>query len=200
VPAQAAAAPPAPNTQTPESSSRPKRHTKAPVRDDDERYAVTSYGSRKRPAEHARLAKANNAGDLRSYTEAMARPDAVEWELACENEKRAFENLSVYEIVPRPNDRKVIGSKWVFRIKCRPDGTIQKYKARVVAQGFTQIEGIDYNETFTPVAKLASLRAILAIAAERDLELHQMDIKSAYLNGSLSNEIFMSPPPRIQHP
>jgi hypothetical protein len=129
----------------------------------------------------------------------MARPDAVEWELACENEKRTFENLGVYEIVPHPDDRKVVGSKWVFRIKRGPDGTIQKYKAWVVAQGFTQIEGIDYDETFAPVAKLASLRAILAIAAERDLELHQMDVKSAYLNGSLSNEIFMSPP-RIQHP
>jgi hypothetical protein len=129
----------------------------------------------------------------------MARPDAVEWELACENEKRAFENLSVYEIMPCPDDCKVVGSKWVFRIKCGPDGTIQKYKARVVAQGFTQIEGIDYDETFVPVAKLASLHAILAIAAECNLELHQMDVKSTYLNRSLSNKIFMSPP-RIQHP
>jgi hypothetical protein len=130
----------------------------------------------------------------------MARPDAAEWELACDNEKRAFEHLGVYEVVPRPHDRKVVGSKWVFRIKRGPDGSIQKYKARVVAQGFTQIEGIDYDETFAPVAKLASLRAILAIAAERNLELHQMDVKSAYLNGSLSNELFMSPPPGFNVP
>ena len=130
----------------------------------------------------------------------MARPDTIEWELACENEKRAFENLGVYEIMPRPSDRKVIGSKWVFHVKRGPDGTIQKYKARVIAQGFMQIKGIDYDETFALVAKLTSLRAILAIAAKRDLELHQMDVKSAYLNGNLSNEIFMSPPPGFNIP
>ena len=132
--------------------------------------------------------------------EAMARPNTIEWELACENEKQAFKTLGVYEIMPRPDDHKVVRSKWVFCIKRGPDGTIQKYKARVVAQGFTQIEGINYNETFTPVAKLTSLHAILTIAAKRDLELHQMDIKSAYLNGNLSNEIFMSPPPGFNIP
>ena len=87
----------------------------------------------------------------------MARPDAAEWEVACKDEKRSFELMGVYEVVPRPKGRKVVGSKWVFWIKRGPDGAIQKYKARVVAQGFTQIEGIDYDETFTPVAKLSSL-------------------------------------------
>jgi hypothetical protein len=76
----------------------------------------------------------------------------------------------------------------------RPDGAILKYKAHVVAQGFTQIEGIDYDETLAPVAKLASLRMILALAAELDLEVHQMDVKSAYLNGELKEEIYMKPP------
>jgi len=126
--------------------------------------------------------------------EAMARPDAAEWELACEDEKRAFERMGVYEVVPRPTDRKVVGSKWVFRIKRGPDGQILKYKARVVAQGFSQIEGIDYDQTFAPVAKFASLRVLLAIAAERDLEVHQMDVKSAYLNGELQEDIFMQAP------
>jgi hypothetical protein len=134
------------------------------------------------------------------YVEAMARPDTAEWDVACDNEKRAFEHMGVYEVVPRPKDRKVVGSKWVFHIKRGPDGTIQKYKACIVAQGFTQIEGIDYDETFAPVAKLASLHAILAIVAERDLEIHQMDVKSAYLNGALSNEIFMAPPPGFDIP
>jgi hypothetical protein len=81
-----------------------------------------------------------------------------------------------------------------------PDGSIQKYKACIVAQGFTQIEGIDYDETFAPVAKLASLRVILAIAAEKNLEMHQMDVKSAYLNGTLTNEIFMTAPPGFPVP
>jgi hypothetical protein len=88
----------------------------------------------------------------------------------------------------------------VFRIKRRHDGAIQKYKARVVAQGYTQIEGVDYDETFAPVAKLASLRMILALAAEHDLELQQMDVKSAYLNGELREEIFMEAPPGFDVP
>jgi Reverse transcriptase (RNA-dependent DNA polymerase) len=99
-----------------------------------------------------------------------------------------------------PKGRKVVGSKWVFRIKRGPDGAIQKYKARVVAQGFTQVENIDYDETFAPVAKFASLRTILAIAAKEDLEVHQMDVKSAYLNGVLKEEIFMEPPPGFDVP
>ena len=130
----------------------------------------------------------------------MARPDAAQWELACNNEKHAFEHLGIYEVIPCPVDRKVVGSKWVFRIKHRPNGSIQKYKVCIVAQGFTQIEGIDYNEMFAPIVKLASLHAILAIAAERNLELHQMDVKSTYLNGSLANEIFMVPPPGLHVP
>jgi hypothetical protein len=108
--------------------------------------------------------------------------------------------MGVYEIVPHPKGRKVVGSKWVFRIKRGPDREIQKYKARVVAQDFTQIEGVDYDKTFTPVAKLSSLRAILAIATEFNLEVHQMDVKSVYLNGELEEEIFMEPPPSFDVP
>jgi Reverse transcriptase (RNA-dependent DNA polymerase) len=103
--------------------------------------------------------------------------------------------MGMYEIAPRLADRKVVGSKWQFCIKRRPNGSIQKYKAHVVTQGFTQVEGIDYDETFTPVTKFTSLRSVLALAAEHNLEVHQMDIKSAYLNGELKEDIFMEPPP-----
>ena len=139
--------------------------------------------------------EANNTIDPRTYAEAMSRPDTAEWEAACEDEHCAFERMGVYEVVPRPKDRKVVGSKWVFHIKWGPNNSIQKYKAHIVAQGFTQIEGIDYDETFTPVAKLASLCIILALANEYNLEVHQMDVKSAYLNGKLQEEIFMASPP-----
>jgi hypothetical protein len=108
--------------------------------------------------------------------------------------------MSVYKVVPHPKGKNVVGSKWVFRIKRGPDGAILKHKARVVAQGFTQIEGVNYDETFAPVAKLASLRTILAIAAELDLEVHQMDVKSAYLNGELKEDIYMKPPPGFEVP
>lgn len=187
-------------TPTPVPITRPKRITRAPVRDDDDRYAVSSYRLRKRPDEHARVAKIDDAGDPRTYAEAMMRPDATEWEAACEAEKRVFEHMGVYEVVPRPKGRKVVGSRWVFRIKRGPDGAILKYKARIVAQGFTQIEGVDYDETFAPVAKLTSLRVILALTAEHDLEVHQMDVKSAYLNGELKEEIYMEPPPGFSTP
>jgi Reverse transcriptase (RNA-dependent DNA polymerase) len=130
----------------------------------------------------------------------MSRPDAAKWETACDDERRSFEQMSVYQVVPRPEDRKVVGSKWVFKLKRGPDGSIVRYKARVVAQGFTQVEGIDYDETFAPVAKLASMRLILALAAERDLEVHQVDVKCAYLNGTLKEEIYMEPPPSFEIP
>jgi len=182
------------------ASTRPKRTVRAPTRDDDPRYSVSSYGTRKRPAEKAKVARTDATGDPRTYAQAMARTDAAEWEVACEAERRAFERMGVYEVVPRPKGRKVVGSKWVFRIKRGPDGEIQKYKARVVAQGFTQIEGIDYDETFAPVAKFASLRVILALAAEHNLEVQQMDVKSAYLNGNLQEEIFMEAPPGFEVP
>jgi hypothetical protein len=102
--------------------------------------------------------------------------------------------MGVFKIVPHPRNRKIVGSRWVFRVKRGPDGSIQRYKAHIVAQGFTQTEGVDYDETFAPVAKFASFRIILAMAAEQNLEVYQMDVKSAYLNGDLKEEIFMHPP------
>jgi hypothetical protein len=181
-----------------ESPARPKRTIRAPIRDDDARYDVSSY-DRKRPV-RVTVADAELGSDPRTFDEAMARPDAAKWILACENERHAFEQMGVFEIVPRPRNRKIVGSRWVFRVKRGPDGSIQKYKARIVAQGFTQTEGVDYDETFAPVAKFASLRVILAMAAEMNLEVHQMDVKSAYLNGELKEEIFMHPPPGFGAP
>jgi Reverse transcriptase (RNA-dependent DNA polymerase) len=130
----------------------------------------------------------------------MAHPDANSWEAACADEMAVFDHMGAYKVVPHPKDRKVVGSKWVFCIKRGPDSGMQKYKARIVTQGFTQIKGVDYNEMFAPVAKLALLCIILALAAEQDLEIHQMDVKSTYLNGTLSEEIFMEPPPGLAIP
>jgi Reverse transcriptase (RNA-dependent DNA polymerase) len=87
--------------------------------------------------------------------------------------------MGTVKVVPCSDNCKVIGSKWVFKIKCGPDGKVIKYKSQIVAQGFMQIEGLDYNETFAPVTKFASIRAIMALATEHDLEIHQMDVKSA---------------------
>ena len=130
-----------------------------------------------------------------TYAEAMSHPDAEQWKAACAEELLAFTKAELYDEVERPRGRKVIDCKWVFKIKHGPDGEIVKYKARLVAKGFTQVEGIDYTETFAPVTKFSSIRILLALAAKHDLEIHQMDIKSAFLNGDLEEEIFMEAPP-----
>jgi hypothetical protein len=147
----------------------------------------------------ASVAQSDATNDPKTYAEAMSGPDATQWEMACADKMHVFKHMGVYKIVPHPADRKIIGSKWVFRIKRRPTGEIQKYKARIIAQGFTQIEGIDYDETFAPIAKLISIHAILMIATELNLEVQQMDVKSAYLNAKLEEEIYMAPPPWPQH-
>jgi Reverse transcriptase (RNA-dependent DNA polymerase) len=128
------------------------------------------------------------------YTEAMACPDATDWDAACEDELRTFQQMGVYEVVPQPKDRKVVGSKWVFCVKHGLDSNVQKYKACMMAQGFTQVEGLDYNKTFALVAKFASFHILLTLAAQLNLEVHQMDVKAAYLNGKLKEEIFMEAP------
>jgi Reverse transcriptase (RNA-dependent DNA polymerase) len=101
---------------------------------------------------------------------------------------------NVWELVDLPEGHKAIGNKWVLKIKRLADGSIDRYKARLVAKGYTQQEGIDYEETFSPVVRFASIRLILAIIARLDLELHQMDVKTAFLNGNIEEEIYMEQP------
>jgi hypothetical protein len=90
--------------------------------------------------------------------------------------------------------RQAIGCKWVFKIKRHADGSIDRYKARLVAKGYSQKEGLDYKETFAPVAKFASIRTLLALAAHQDYEVHQMDVKTAFLNGDLDVDLYMQQP------
>jgi Reverse transcriptase (RNA-dependent DNA polymerase) len=145
-------------------------------------------------AEHAKVTHANTLSDLGTYKEAMSCPDAAKWELTRSAETCAFKDMGTFKIVLHPDDHKVIGSKWVFKIKHEPDGKVIKYKSQIVAQGFTQVKGLDYDKTFTPVTKFTSIHAIMALAAKHDLEIHQMDVKSAYLNRELKEKIFMEPP------
>ncbi|KIK12825.1 hypothetical protein PISMIDRAFT_18456 [Pisolithus microcarpus 441] len=109
-----------------------------------------------------------------------------------------FAKISLYEEVPCPHNRKVIDSKWVYKIKRGPNGDVKKYKAHLVAKGFTQVYGVDYMETFAPVAKFSTICFLLALAAQHDLEIHQMDVKSAFLNGKLEEEIYLQPPPGLK--
>jgi len=94
-------------------------------------------------------------------------------------------------VVDRPYRCKPVGCKWVFKKKLRPDGTIEKYKARLVAKGYTQKEGGDYFDTYSPVAHLTTIRVLLSLVASHGLLLHHMDDKTALLNGELEEEIYM---------
>jgi hypothetical protein len=100
----------------------------------------------------------------------------------------------VWELVELPKGAKPIGCKWVFKTKLDPNGNVERHKARLVAKGYTQKEGIDYQETFSPVSRKDSLRIVMALVAHFNLELHQMDVKTAFLNGDLDEQVFMKQP------
>ena len=136
-------------------------------------------------------------GDPKSLREAQSRSDWPRWKEAIDKEINALERAGTWETVPRPKDKNVVGCKWVCRTKYKADGSIEKYKARVVARGFSQVYGVDCLETYSPVAKLTSFRTILALAARFDWEIQCFDFNAAYLNGELeeSEEIYMEQPP-----
>jgi hypothetical protein len=135
--------------------------------------------------------------DPKTLKEARSRPDWPKWQEAMDREIATLEEAGTWITVPKPPNKNIVGSKWVFRIKRKSDGSIEKYKARLVARGFTQKFGIDYFDTFSPVARLASFRTILAIAARKDWDIDTFDFNGAYLNGQLNEDedIYMQPPP-----
>ena len=106
-----------------------------------------------------------------------------EWVDAMIEEYQSMIKNDVWEIVPRPKDKLVVSLKWIFKTKHSTDGSIEKYKARFVASGFSQKEGIDYEETFAPVARYTSIRSVLSLASKKKWNLHQMDVKTTFLNG-----------------
>ncbi|KAJ9566607.1 hypothetical protein OSB04_002573 [Centaurea solstitialis] len=132
-----------------------------------------------------------------SYKEASS---SSHWQAAMQEELQALDKAQTWDSVPLPPGKRPIGSKWVFKIKTKSDGSIDRYKARLVAKGFNQEYGIDYEETFAPVARITSVRSLLTIAATKRWPLFQMDVKNAFLNGDLSEEVYMNPPPSVSLP
>ncbi|KAI3733481.1 hypothetical protein L6452_12924 [Arctium lappa] len=122
------------------------------------------------------------------------------WVSAMQEELTEFSRNKVWNLIPRPSDKTVIGTKWVFRNKLDEHGTVTRNKARLVAQGYRQEEGIDYDETFAPVARLEAIRLFLAYAVYKDFIVYQMDVKSAFLNGKLNEEVYVEQPPGFYDP
>lgn len=110
----------------------------------------------------------------------------------------ALEKNGTWEKVSLLEGKTPVGCKWVFTEKFNSDGTVERYKARLVAKGFTQTYGIDYQEKLAPVGKLNTVRVLLSVAANLDWPLYKLDVKNAFLNGELEEEVFMDAPPRFE--
>ena len=129
-----------------------------------------------------------------TVAEALNSPEAEKWREAMLSEMESISRNDVWTLVESPKECKPINCKWIFKKKIGPDGCVHSYKARLVAQGFSQKIGIDYDETFSPVVRFESVRAVLALAVQHGLHVHQMDVSSAFLNGELSEELYLTQP------
>ena len=138
--------------------------------------------------------------DPRSLTEVKSSSDRVNWERAMNREMESLKSNQVWELVEPPSDRKIIGSKWVFKRKIDANGVVERHKARLVAQGCTQKFGLDYEETFSPVVRFESIRTVVALGAQQRLQLHQMDVSTAFLHGELTEEVYMRQPEGFVEP
>ena len=132
--------------------------------------------------------------DPNTYSEAISDIDSGKWHEAMKSEMDSMYTNQVWDLVELPTGVKPIGCKWIFKRKTDAQGKVQTYKARLVAKGFSQREGIDYDETFFPVAKIKSIRILLAIAAHMDYEIWQMDVTITVLNGNIDKDVFMTQP------
>jgi hypothetical protein len=132
----------------------------------------------------------------RSFREAHTN---LLWQNAMSEELNALSKTHTWDLVDLPHGKTAVRCKWIFKIKTKSDGSIERYKARLVAKGFNQEYGIDYEETFAPVARLTSVRSLLAVAFVHRWDLFQMDVKNAFLNGDLGEEVYMQPPPGYDH-
>ena len=132
--------------------------------------------------------------DPRTLSEAMASRDVAFWKEAVQSEIDSIMHNDTWELTDLPPGCKALGCKWILKRKMKVDGSIDKYKARLVIQGFRQKEGIDFFDTYAPVARISTIRLLLALAAIHDLVIHQMDVKTAFLNGDLDEEIYMKQP------
>ncbi|KAJ9552609.1 hypothetical protein OSB04_016654 [Centaurea solstitialis] len=144
-----------------------------------------------------------DSGDLNeptSYGEAVSGNESEQWQEAMKAEMQSMYDNQVWELTDLPQHCRAVGRKWVFKKKNDMDGNVHTFKARLVAKGFTQTHGIDYDETFSPVAMLKSIRILMAISAYFNYEIWQMDVKTAFLNGKLTEDVYMEQPEGFEDP
>ena len=134
------------------------------------------------------------SGEPDTYEEAVKCKDHKHWIKAMNDEMSSLIKNQTWELTDLPNDAKVIPCKWVFKLKMNPDGSVEKYKARLVAKGFNQRKGVDYNQTFSPVARLCTIRSVLSIAASKRMFLKQFDVSTAFLYGELDESVYVQQP------
>ncbi|GJV47570.1 retrotransposon protein, putative, ty1-copia subclass [Tanacetum coccineum] len=139
-------------------------------------------------------------GEPANYKAALLDPESDKWLNAMNVEMQSMKDNEVWILVELPPNGKTVGSKWLFKKKTDMDGAVHTYKARLVAKGYTQTPGIDYEETFSPVADIRAIRILIAIAAYYDYEIWQMDVKTAFLNGYLNEEVYMKQPEGFVNP
>jgi hypothetical protein len=142
------------------------------------------------------LAQVSETHDLETFTEASIHPD---WDTTMNEEYRYLMENNTWDLVPLPKGRKLVRCKWVYITKYALNGSVERHKAQLVSKGFSQVEGIDYNETFAPVAKMNSICLVLSLATSHKWEVHQMDVKSTFLHEDLQEEIYMEQPPGYVH-
>lgn len=158
------------------------------------RQPVVRYGDWEYDAHYAFSAEEYVQDDPDSIRDAQRRSTWLEWKKAIDSEYESLIKNNTWTLCSLPAGRTPISCKWVFKLKYKSTGEIDKYKARLVARGFTQRKGFDYNETYSPTAKLTTFRVLLAVAVHFNYHVHQMDVKCAFLNGELNEEIYMNQP------
>jgi hypothetical protein len=136
----------------------------------------------------------------RSFEEAMASPDRIKSLAAMQEELMSLNSNHTWQYIKPPPGAKVIPVRSVFTYKRDSAGKIEQYQARLVAKGFTQREGVDFDEVFSPTSKLTTFRVLLSLVATHNLELHQLDIKTAFLNGNIDTDVYLQQPPGFEQP
>jgi len=154
-----------------------------------------------KPVAMTALSPANPLDDIpKTYRQAMQSPESELWTTAIQDELNAMTRLDVWEIVPITKSIKLLGTVWVFRRKYDADGNPIKLKARLCAQGNAQEEGVNFTDTYAPTGRAAALRTALTIGLQEGMAVHQMDVKNAFLNGTLDEVIHLRPPPGLKIP